>query len=142
MVYFSLGGKILDNNYQSLTGDGLSPGKQLSRDALNAWKNPGDNTNMPRFIISNTTRSNSRSTRYLFDATYARLKTVSLGYSLPKSLMSKTGILQNARVYVMGENLLTWAKHKGVDPEFDFDGVAGNEIPNVKTFSFGLNIGF
>lgn len=142
MVYFSLGGKILDNNYQSLTGDGLSPGKQLSRDALNAWKNPGDNTNMPRFIISNSTLSNSRSTRYLFDATYARLKTVSLGYSLPKSLMSKTGILQNARIYVMGENILTWAKHKGVDPEFDFDGVAGNEIPNVKTFSFGLNVGF
>lgn len=142
MVYFSLGGKILDNNYQTLTGDGLSPGKQLSRDALNAWKNPGDNTDMPRFIISNSTLSASRSTRYLFDATYARLKTVSLGYSLPKKLMSKTGILQNARVYVMGENVLTWAKHKGVDPEFDFDGVAGNEIPNVKTFSFGLNVGF
>lgn len=142
MVYFSLGGKILDNNYQALTRDGASPGSQLSRDALNAWKNVGDITNTPKFVISNTTNSAQRSTRYLFDATYARLKTVSLGYSLPKDLMSKTGILQNARVYIMGENVLTWAKHKGVDPEFDFDGVAGNEIPNVKTFSFGLNIGF
>lgn len=142
MIYFSLGGKILDNNYQTLTGDGTSPGKQLSRDALNAWKNPGEITNIPRFMISNNTLSSNRSTRYLFDNTYARLKTISLGYTLPKNLINKTRILQNARVYVMGENVLTWAKHKGVDPEFDFDGVAGNEIPNVKTFSFGLNIGF
>lgn len=141
-TYFSVGGKIYDQNFEYMNADGAGAGRQLSRDVLNAWKNPGDRTNVPEFIISNTSLSNSRSTRSLFSGTYARIKTVALGYSLPKTLINRTKVLQNARIYVSGENVLTWAKHKGIDPEFNITGLSRNEIPNVRTFSFGLNVGF
>lgn len=141
-TYFSVGSKVYDQNYEYMNADGAEAGRQLSRDVLKAWKNPGDRTNVPEFIVSNGSNGSQRSTRSLFSGTYARIKTVSLGYSLPKAVIAKTKVLQNARIYVSGENVLTWARHKGIDPEFNITGLSRNEIPNVRTFSFGLNVGF
>jgi hypothetical protein len=50
--------------------------------------------------------------------------------------------MSNVRVYVMAENPLTWAAHKGLDPETDLGGLSNNDIPNIKTFSVGLSVGF
>jgi hypothetical protein len=79
-------------------------------------------------------------TFFLYDATFARLKTAELGYRLPSSLTSRLGSLDSARLYVSGFNLLTWSKElKWADPE-----LAGNftQYPPLRTINLGLNVSF
>ncbi|WP_212005328.1 TonB-dependent receptor [Chitinophaga sp. HK235] len=141
MLFFNYGNKVYDSYLQDITNDGSAKGTNIARDvAGRAWQKPGDVTDVPRFVENNTDLGSNTSSRFLFDGSYIRLKTVNLGYSLPKSLLGKAHI-QRARIYVAGENLLTWAKHKGMDPEVEVDGFYGNDIPNVKTFTVGVNIG-
>ncbi|MBC9929768.1 SusC/RagA family TonB-linked outer membrane protein [Chitinophaga qingshengii] len=142
MLFFNYGNKIYDSYLQALSNDGANPGTNIARDvAARAWQKPNDMTDVPRFMQGNTDLGSSTSSRFLFDGSYMRLKTVNLGYSLPKSLLYSAHI-QRARIYVAAENLFTWAKHKGMDPEVEVDGFYGNDIPNVKTFTVGVNIGF
>jgi TonB-linked SusC/RagA family outer membrane protein len=92
------------------------------------------------------TYNTQRSSRYLEDASYIRLKNISLGYSLPKAFIEKAK-LSSARVYVSGQNLLTFTKYSGFDPEVSSEftvantGVDQGAIPQFKTFMFGVNIG-
>ncbi len=141
LTFFSVGGKIYDQDLTQQMHAGAIRGQQLTVDAFNAWKKPGDITDMPRFVDRNTDLGTSSSTRFLHDGSYVRLKNVSLGYRLPKELTDKIHVA-NARFYVSGENLATLAKYKGMDPEVNINGLANNEIPIVKTISVGLNIGF
>jgi hypothetical protein len=141
LTFFSVGGKFYDYSLAQLSHDGATPGQQLGSNAFNAWKKAGDITNTPRFKDKNTDLGSSTSSRFLFDGTYARLKNITLGYKLSKSLINRTP-LASVRIYASAENLATWAKHKGVDPEMSIGGTADNDVPNVKTFSVGLNIGF
>jgi len=70
---------------------------------------------------------------------YLRLKSLQLGYSLPKTWMDHVG-LSRARVYVSGQNLLTFSSLPGdIDPEAPND---SRYYPQVRTFTFGLNVGF
>ncbi|WP_346315915.1 TonB-dependent receptor [Chitinophaga sp. YIM B06452] len=140
-TFFSVGGKIYDNSYSQLMVAGNTPGQQMSPDMHKAWKKAGDVTDIPRFSPSNTDLGNSVSSRFLYDGTYARVKNINLGYQVPKSLLGRVGVA-NLRAYVSAENLFTWAKHKGVDPEMAIGGSADNDVPNVKTFTVGLNLGF
>lgn len=79
-------------------------------------------------------------TFFLYDATFARLKTAELGYRLPTSVISRLGLLDSARLYVSGFNLLTWASElEWADPE-----LAGNftQYPPLRTINLGLNVSF
>lgn len=140
-TYFSVGGKIYDNSYSQLMTNGITAGQQYSTDMHRAWKKAGDVTDVPRFVPGNSDQGNSVSSRFLHDGSYARVKNINLGYQVPKSLLNKVNVA-NLRVYVSGENLFTWAKYKGVDPEMSVGGSADNDVPNVKTFTVGLNLGF
>ncbi len=141
LTFFNMGGKIYDASLSQLMHAGGNRGQQLALQAYNAWQKPGDVTDVPRFTDRNTDLGNNTSTRFLYDGSYVRLKNVSLGYKVPKSLLGRAR-LANARIYVSAENLFTWAKHKGMDPEVAIDGTANNEIPILKTFTVGLNFGF
>ncbi len=93
--------------------------------------------------------------KYLLDMSYLRLKSLSLGYALPKPMLNKVGI-NSLRVYVAGENLLTWDKlgDLPIDPEtingysiFNNNsdnnaGRTGVAIPTFKSFSFGVQLNF
>jgi len=140
-TYFSTGGKIYDTLYGNLMHSGASVGKQLSVDTYNQWQKPGDITNVPRFVINNTDLGNSQSTRFLYDGSYMRIKNIGLGYSVKKDWL-ETLHLSNVRLYAMAENPFTIAKHKGMDPESAITGLTDNDIPNVKTFTLGLNVTF
>ena len=79
-------------------------------------------------------------TRYLQDASYMRLKNVTLGYTLPEQWMNKIGI-NRVRIYLSGDNLFTISglyKHYKVDPE----GLGGQKYPLQRSYSFGLNVTF
>lgn len=83
--------------------------------------------------------------RYLQDLAYCRLKNLTVGYTIPASIVSKVG-LTNCRIYFSGENLVTWTKlkNKFLDPEqaSAADDKKANVYPWSKTFSFGLNLTF
>jgi len=121
-----------------------------TRDQLKRWKNPGDITNVPQARLNRfgDFDSPSMSTRYIYDATYVRLKNLTLGYNLPQNVLSKAR-LSNARIYVSGVNLLTFTKYPGWDPEVNTDYRAGNvnqgsdfyAAPQIKSFVVGLTVG-
>lgn len=75
-----------------------------------------------------------------YNASYVRLKSLEVGYSLPRHILAKAGI-KRARVYVNAFNPLTWSKLKFVDPEHS-PGEDGKEYPIIKNYNIGLNVTF
>jgi hypothetical protein len=115
-------------------------------DQLRAWKNPGDVTDVPeaRLFYGNGVNPSSR---YISDGSYLRVKAVTLGYNLPKTITSRLKI-SNFRVYVRAQNLFTITNYDGWDPEVTADYLASNIIqgydfysaPQIKTIVFGINL--
>jgi TonB-linked SusC/RagA family outer membrane protein len=136
---YSLGGKVLDADYISLMTGAVNPGRNWSPELLSRWTPDHTNTNVPRFTTDDLGFT-STSTRFLYDATYARLKQVSLGYNLPANLLGRIGF-KSAKVYGLAENLLTFYGHQGMDPEQAVDGTTYYQYPQMKTISVGLQIG-
>ncbi|MBF4518286.1 TonB-dependent receptor [Flavobacterium sp. ANB] len=88
------------------------------------------------------------SERYVEDASFVRLKLITLGYTLPKSISKKLGAV-SVKFYVSAENLVTWTKYTGYDPEVSsyeqnnlYPGIDFGSYPNSKTFISGLNVTF
>ncbi len=85
---------------------------------------------------------------YVEDGDYWKLDNATLGYSLPSSLLGRTGsVVSNARVYISGRNLLTLTGYKGMDPEVSTSGLTPGEehrdtYPTTRMFTFGLTLGF
>lgn len=110
----------------------------------NRWTPTHTNTNMPR---AGGEYGYMYSTRVLEDGSYLRLKTASLSYSLPASLLKRAG-LRTLRFYVSGQNLLTWTKYKGSDPEVSINysaltpGFDYSSYPRARTIIFGANLSF
>ena len=149
MFYYNLGGKVYDSLYALIMHDGNDPGKNLHVDALNAWTPTNTDTDVPKYSNNNDNQSNSPSTRFLYDATYLKLKNVNLSYTLPKSIVKKTGVLSNVRFYVNVDNVFTVFKDKGYKGYDDLDifGIGGydayaNYIPLSRTYTMGVNITF
>jgi TonB-dependent starch-binding outer membrane protein SusC len=115
-------------------------------DMLNAWKQPGDITNIPRIGYFYGS-GNRNSSQWLYDGSYIRLRTVSLGYTLPKTVISALKITF-ARVYVAGLNLWTSTNYPA-DPEVNtqtLGNIGGGQdfytIPQPRTITAGVNIRF
>lgn len=82
------------------------------------------------------------SDRWLTDASYLTLANITLGYTLPKSILSKVGI-QKLRVYVVGDNLWTWSKRQGLDPRQSISGGNTNTYYKpIRTISGGISVTF
>jgi TonB-linked SusC/RagA family outer membrane protein len=123
-----------------------------TRDQLNAWTTKGQQTSVPQarlLWLDGDDGASNISSRYVYDASYIRLKNLSLGYTIPKNIMGKIG-LTTARVYISGVNLLTFTDYPGWDPEVNTDYRAGNvnqgsdfyAAPQIKSWVFGINLGF
>jgi TonB-linked SusC/RagA family outer membrane protein len=136
---YSLGGKVLDADYINLLTGAVNPGRNWSPELLSHWTPDHTNTNVPRFTTDDLGWT-STSTRFLYDASYARLKQVSLGYYIPQQVLGRIGF-KSAKVYGLAENLLTFYGHKGMDPEQAIDGTTYYQYPQMKTISVGLQIG-
>ena len=83
------------------------------------------------------------SSKYLYDGDWARLRTLTFGFDFDKSTLADTG-LDGLRLYVRGNNLLTWKKddNQKWDPEVDLGGETGLETPPTQSFIIGLNPNF
>jgi TonB-linked SusC/RagA family outer membrane protein len=114
----------------------------------NRWTTPGQITDVPRpaFNRAESSRISSYQTtaRFYEDASFIRLKQVTLAYNLPTSVLSKYRI-SNVKVYAQAINLLTWTKWTGYDPEFqETDPARGTEgiVPQTRNYTFGIQVGF
>lgn len=139
MLYYSIGGLLYDTDYSQMvayrTGFGLHP------DALTeTWTPENPNAKLPRM---NKNAQETFSNKYLYDNTFVRLRNVTLGYSLPKTLLSKANMDQ-VRVYVQGDNLMTFgsAAKRGTDPEQSIAGTTNNRFPTTKNVTFGVQVTF
>ncbi|MFZ4861756.1 SusC/RagA family TonB-linked outer membrane protein [Sphingobacterium sp. Mn56C] len=140
LLSYSIGGKILDGDYTQIMHNGNIPGRAWSKEMLNRWTPENTNTDVPK-LTTDATNWTSTSTRFLYSGTYARLKTVSLGYSLPSTIASRLNI-SRLRVFATAENLLTFYGHQGMDPEQTLNGATYFRYPAMRTISGGLQLSF
>lgn len=111
---------------------------------LDRWRGEGTSNVTPRLTLQDDNKNYSRvSSLFLEDASYFRIKTLQVGYSLPNKLVSKAG-LSKLRFYVMANNLVTFTKYTGYDPEIGGGsfGVDRGFYPQARTFFAGINVGF
>ncbi|WP_194768241.1 SusC/RagA family TonB-linked outer membrane protein [Tamlana sp. I1] len=112
--------------------------------ALGRWTGEGTSNTFPRLTSNDTNKNfNNPSDFYLEDGDYFRIKTIQLGFSMPKNVIEKIG-MQNLRLYVTGENLFTFTKYTGFDPEIG-GGVMGIDrgfYPQAISGLLGLNVTF
>ncbi len=101
---------------------------------LNAWKEPGQITEIPRLVRGET----QFTSRLLEDASYVRLRNMIFSYSLPENMLKRAKI-RGISVFTQMQNWVTWTKWKGFDPEAR-DGVEVFDYPVPRTLSFGLNL--
>lgn len=144
---YGIGGKVYDGLYATQMNDGTSY-DNLNEDALKAWTTAGQKTNVPKYRVNNSTGSSSLSTRFLFDATYFKLKHITLAYNLPARLNPVKDVISGAKFWVSADNLYTFftdSGFKGYD-DIDMYGIQGYSdypsIPNPRTFSVGINLTF
>ena len=112
---------------------------------LGRWTGAGTSNDIARLSDNDPNRNYTiPSNFFLEDGSYFRIKTLQLGYSLPESMIKRIG-LNKARFYVMGENLLTFTKYSGFDPEIGGGFGAGIDrgiYPQARSYMFGVNLGF
>ncbi|MAZ29584.1 MAG: SusC/RagA family TonB-linked outer membrane protein [Cytophagaceae bacterium] len=119
----------------------------LSRDALNRWREQGDITDFPRPIQDDPLETDSRvQSRWVQDGSYIKLKNINLRYSFPGKLIDQFG-LSRLDAYITGSNLITWTHYTGYDPDVNSynglrTGVDEGSYPQSRTFILGLNLGF
>jgi len=144
---YSMGNQMINFGNTTLLNSGEDISNNQSRDALKRWKSDGDITSVPRYEFGNTD-NNRFSSRFVEDASYVRLKNLTVGYTFDQSIVSKLKV-RSLRIYASGTNVWTWTNYSGADPEVNsLDGSTTAQgldlytFPQVRTILFGLNLGF
>jgi TonB-dependent starch-binding outer membrane protein SusC len=144
---FSQGGDIFDA-MGFYTDDFGFPLDNLSTRALNRWTPENPNNRYPRSSWDNPNDNARESSRFVYDGSYVRIKNAVLGYTFGGNLAQRFGT-RSMRLYVQGQNLVTWTDYPNFDPEVNYSGSTGVErgvdfytLPQARTITFGLNFGF
>jgi TonB-linked SusC/RagA family outer membrane protein len=119
-----------------------------STDALNRWvSGKNENTDIPREGYFLSTYGSYVNSRFVESASYVRLKSISLGYNVPVHLVKQIKFIDGLRIYASGQNLATFTKYTGTDPEVNTHsgsnvggGIDFNSFPAFRTFVFGLKL--
>jgi TonB-linked SusC/RagA family outer membrane protein len=119
-----------------------------STTVLDAWTPSNSSSNIAALQKTLTNNEGRTSTYFVEDGSYLKFKSIQVGYTLPKSLLAKARI-NNLRFYVQGENLFTFTKYTGMDPESVSTGplnkgvdFQGSLYPHAKSVNFGVNLNF
>ncbi len=140
MFAYQIGGKTYDSNYAKFIS--TSPeGAAISVDMLNAWKNPGDITNIPKMSTNNEAANLASSSRYLVKSDYLSLRTATFGYTFNKEQIEKLGV-SSFKLFITGENLVSWTARKGMEPVQSFNGTTSYRYTPPKIWSVGVNVQF
>jgi len=131
-----LGKYMVNNDYYFAANPYYFAGYNQSKDVLNEWKEPGDITDIPAY--GNVMQFD---THLLENASFLRLKNISLSYTLPKNWLLPTKVIQGVRIMATARNLFTITNYKGADPELDTNLTYG-AYPNTKQFTIGAELTF
>ncbi|GAO42223.1 SusC/RagA family TonB-linked outer membrane protein [Flavihumibacter petaseus] len=120
------------------------PSANWSTKALDRWHGEGTSNSIPRVTLDDQNKNWSNSSDIMLqDGDYFRIKTLQIGYSLPQHIINRIG-LNKVRVFFTGNNLITFTKYDGFDPEIGGGsfGVDRGIYPQPRALLFGLNVGF
>ncbi|MFN8206351.1 MAG: SusC/RagA family TonB-linked outer membrane protein [Bacteroidales bacterium] len=137
---YSLGNDAF--NYVKYQTESMSTYSNQSADVLNRWTSGTPSTTMPRASIGDPTGNTVFSDRWIEDASYVRLKQLTLSYDLP----SVSGVYKGIKIYITGTNLLTFTKYTGYDPDFQYMsspfymGADYGSMPQTRSFILGLKL--
>lgn len=139
---YKIGGKIYDGAFKDVADDGYYWERIRAQETWdNMWTDNNKNGTLPKLSGNDLIDPMQYSTRQMHDASFLRLKNITLAYRLPMDIIQKVK-LTNARVFINGTNLFTASKYKIADPEVNQYGTRGWETPFGKTFTFGLELNF
>ena len=139
---YQLGGKIYDSGYRRMMHGGSSSfaGQNWHKDIYNAWTPENTNTNIPRLNASDQ-YTNSTSTRWLTNSNYLSINNITVGYTLPKTLVQKI-MLEKVRVYFTADNVGLISARKGLDPRQSYISATTALYTPIRTISGGIRLTF
>jgi TonB-linked SusC/RagA family outer membrane protein len=126
-------------NANNIYQEGMSVGQNQTAATLKRWHGEGTSGSMPRAVYNDPNQNTRPSTRFIEDGSYLRIKTVTLGYTLPGNLVRHTGF-SSVRIYASCFNLYTFTRYSGFDPEVPVSGIDFNVYPVTRTLSAGINL--
>lgn len=152
LLSFVYGNKVFNGGgrYQSANADWFD---NQTVDQMDRWQQAGDITDVPQARLGDGNGTNT-SSRYLYDASYLRLRNINFGYNIPARIVSKIR-LSGMRLYIGIQNLYTFTNYKGWDPEVNYTGtgrstqntniIQGYDFyttPQARTYTLGVNLSF
>jgi hypothetical protein len=141
LINYGVGGKVLDNAYAGMML-GNNFGRSVHPDILNAWRQPGDITDVPRLENGNPNLVRTQSDRFLTDASFITLRNVNLSYSFNDNITDAIGV-DNLMLSVTGENLFLESERRGLNPQYNLAGTpSSNDFSPQRIISLGLNVSF
>lgn len=153
-IFFLYGNEIYNGARGSMDNDGRQAQyNQMSLDnglGWSRWAKEGDVATHPRPVYGGNKNSASASSRFLEDGSFLRIRNVNLGYDLSKSMFFRNIGVKNARLFVSADNLLTFSKFSGADPETNLSSSGINSVagsvnwiyPVNRTYSLGVELKF
>jgi len=153
-IYFNIGGNIYESSVKRQMS--LITDWNMDRRVLDRWQKPGDETNVPKMTLSTFNHGSTtpwiNTDLWLQDGSFARLRNISLSYSVPKSML-KNSKFENIKFTFVATNLLTWTNYTGIDPEIarDFENATDRNMsgsitylttPQEKSYSLAINLTF
>ncbi len=127
---------MINNDRYFNESNGRFASYNQSNRLLDRWQQPGDMTDIPRHGVYTEFDS-----RLLEDASFLRLKNLTLSYSLPSILLKKSRFISGLRIFAQAQNLLTWTPFSGLDPESNSN-IYVAQYPMARQYTFGLDLTF
>ncbi|MEY4049735.1 MAG: hypothetical protein RL262_569 [Bacteroidota bacterium] len=142
-LYYNFGNQVYDTWRGYYLGSGFGASFNKVKRQLDAWKQPGDITTVPKYVYNGNKNFNAGSTYNLNDGSFVRVRDIQLGYTLPKAYAEKLKI-GSANFYVRGTNLFTWVKDENLpfDPEQGTGSASNLNVFIPKTVTVGLSLAF
>ena len=153
LVFSGVAGLKLVNALK-FTTDAEVTGHNATTDLLNRWRKPGDVAALPRAGQSANASGNYRASDWWLESgNYLRLRNVTIGYTFPSNIINRIGahVFTRIRFYIAAQNLLTFTKYSGYDPEVSTQsggyylfnrGIDDGQAPQPRTFLAGVQLGF
>ncbi len=143
LLNFVYGNEIYNSSRALFDSDGAYNTYNMMQlqEGWNRWEKPGDSATHPKLVSGGNKNSQRGSSRFIEDGSFLRLRNVTLSYSIPTSQLERIH-LRSLRISISGDNLYTWTKFSGIDPEVDDFGSVGTKYPFSKKFLLGIQLGF
>lgn len=138
--------------FQGALGNQVWNGVRASHESMNStynqlastlerWTGEGTSSSMPRAIYADPNNNSRASTRWLENGSYAKLKNLTFGYTLPENWTNRAKV-KALRLYVSFDNLCTITNYSGLDPEVGLSGLDYGVYPSARTYMFGVSVKF